>query len=113
MIHANTGPTQDNKRVRYKFNTRETLNSSKAFYTSWINYLTLKTPNNVESLVKNSFALFHPGAIHAQCSPPIRLFGYKQCLYIGYGLQVLIPAFVVVLKFFIHIRNPLMQIFYF
>ena len=34
-----------------------------------------------------------------QCSPPIRLFEYKECLHIVYGLQVPIPAYVFVMKF--------------
>ena len=34
-----------------------------------------------------------------QCSPPIKLFEYKECLHIVYGLQVPIPAYVFVMKF--------------
>ena len=34
-----------------------------------------------------------------QCIPPIRLFGYKECLHIVYGLQVPIPAYLFVMNF--------------
>ena len=33
-----------------------------------------------------------------QCSPPIGLFEYKECLHIVYGSQVPTPAYVFVMK---------------
>ena len=33
-----------------------------------------------------------------QCSSPIKLFGYNECLHMVYGLQVPIPAYVFVMK---------------